>query len=67
MTGRHPNIFMDYRTCCKCKNSADVVESSKNYCASCYFIHVIGMPIEEYEKQQNELEEKRREKYENKT
>ena len=45
------------------QNSADVVEGSKDYCASCYFIHVIGMPIEEYEKQQNELEEKRREKY----
>jgi hypothetical protein len=60
MRGKHPNIYMDYRTCCKCKNSADVVEGSKDYCASCYFVHVIGMPIEEYEK-------KLKERYENKT
>jgi len=60
MKGKHPNIYMDYRTCCKCKNSADVVEGSKDYCASCYFVHVIGMPIEEYEK-------KLKETYENKT
>tara|TARA_R100001015_G_C4442445_1_gene35559 strand:+ start:38 stop:220 length:183 start_codon:yes stop_codon:yes gene_type:complete len=60
MKGKHPNIYMDYRTCCKCKNSADVVEGSKDYCASCYFVHVIGMPIEEYEK-------KLKERYENKT
>lgn len=60
------NIFGDMRTCIKCKNKADVVEKGKDYCASCYFICFIGETIESYEKRKNELEERRRKKYEEK-
>jgi hypothetical protein len=56
---------MDDRDCIRCKNKADVVEKGKNYCVSCYFILFNDETIEEYEKRQNELEERRRKKYEN--
>jgi len=56
------NIFGDVQTCIKCKMKADVVEKGKDYCASCYFICFIGETIENYEKRQNELENKRKEK-----
>ena len=58
------NIFMDDRDCIRCKKKADVVEKGKDYCASCYFICFIGETIESYEKRKNELEEKRKQKYE---
>lgn len=53
---KHTNMYGDYRTCHKCKKSADIVEKNKDYCASCYFIYVIGKPIEEYEKELKERE-----------
>jgi len=58
------NIYGDMRTCIKCKNKADVVVYGLFYCVSCYFILFNGETIEEYEKRQNELEERRRKKYE---
>ena len=58
------NIFGDIRTCCRCNKKADVVERSKDYCASCYFICFIGETIKSYEKRKNELEEKRKQKFE---
>ena len=52
--------------CIRCKKKADVVEQGKHYCVSCYFIVFIGETIESYEKRKNELEERRRIKYEEK-
>ena len=57
------NIFMDIRTCIKCKNKADIVEKSKDYCASCWFRYFSGETIEQYEKRNNELEQARKDKY----
>ena len=42
-------------------------KKGKDYCASCYFICFIGETIESYEKRKNELEERRKEKYENRS
>jgi len=56
------NIYGDMRTCIKCKNKADVVEKSKDYCASCWFKYFSGESIEEYEKRNNELEQARKDK-----
>lgn len=61
------NIFGDIRICCRCNKKADVVERSKDYCASCYFICFVGETIESYEKRKNELEERRKEKNENRS
>ena len=61
------NIFGDIRTCCRCNKKADVVEKNRDYCCSCYFICFFGETIESYEKRKNELEEKRRLKYESNT
>lgn len=58
------NIFMDKRTCIKCKNKADVVEKGKDYCAECWFRYFSGETIESYEKRNNELEQARKDKYE---
>jgi hypothetical protein len=58
------NIYGDMRTCIKCKNKADVVEKSKDYCAECWFRYFSGETIEEYEKRNNELEQARKDKYE---
>lgn len=58
------NIYLDIRTCIKCKNKADVVEKGKDYCASCWFKYFSGESIEEYEKRNNELEQARKDKYE---
>lgn len=60
------NIFLDMRICIKCKNKADVVEKSKDYCASCYFKYYCGETIEQYEKRTNELNQARKDKYEKK-
>ena len=57
-------MYGDIRTCIKCKNKADVVEKGKDYCASCWFRYFSGETMEQYEKRQNELEERRRKKYE---
>jgi len=57
------NIYGDMRTCIKCKNKADVVEKSKDYCAECWFKYYSGETIEQYEKRNNELEQARKDKY----
>mgnify|MGYP000200201275 CR=1 FL=1 len=57
------NIFLDIRTCIKCKNKADVVEKSKDYCAECWFKYYSGETIEQYEKRNNELKQARKDKY----
>ena len=54
------NIYGDMRTCIKCKMKADVVEKGKDYCAECWFQYLSGETIDQYEKRQNELEERRR-------
>ena len=59
------NIYLDIRTCIKCKNKADVVEKGKDYCASCWFKYFSGESIEEYEKRNNELEQARKDKQKN--
>ena len=41
---------------------ADVVEKGKDYCAECWFQYFSGETMEQYEKRQNELEERRRKK-----
>ncbi len=56
------NIYGDMRTCIKCKNKADVVEKSKDYCAECWFKYFSGESIEQYEKRNNELEQARKNK-----
>ena len=56
------NIYLDQRTCIKCKNKADVVEKGKDYCASCWFRYFSGETIEQYEKRTNELEQARKDK-----
>ena len=56
------NIYGDMRTCIKCKNKADVVEKSKDYCAECWFKYYSGETIEQYEKRNNELEQARKDK-----
>ena len=56
------NIYLDQRTCIKCKNKADVVEKGKDYCASCWFRYFSGETIEQYEKRNNELEQARKNK-----
>ena len=56
------NIYLDQRTCIKCKNKADVVEKGKDYCASCWFRYFSGETIEQYEKRNNELEQARKDK-----
>ena len=58
------NIYGDMRTCIKCKMKADVVEKGKDYCAECWFQYFSGETIEQYEKRQNELEERRKKKNE---
>ncbi len=56
------NIYGDMRTCIKCKNKADVVEKSKDYCAECWFKYYSGETIEQYEKRYNELKQARKDK-----
>ena len=56
------NIYGDMRTCIKCKNKADVVEKSKDYCCDCWFKYFSGESIEQYEKRNNELEQARKDK-----
>jgi hypothetical protein len=58
------NIYLDIRTCIKCKNKADVVEKSKDYCASCWFKYFSGETIEEYEKRVKQLDQVRKDKNE---
>ena len=41
---------------------ADVVEKGKDYCAECWFQYFSGETMEQYEKRQNELEERRNKK-----
>ena len=45
-----------YKICCSCKESSDIIEKQKSYCASCYFRCVLGKTIEEYEKELKERE-----------
>lgn len=58
------NIYLDIRTCIKCKNKADVVEKNKDYCAECWFKYFSGESIEEYEKRVKQLDQARKDKYE---
>jgi hypothetical protein len=57
------NIYLDIRTCIKCKNKADVVEKNKDYCAECWFKYFSGESIEEYEKRVKQLDQARKDKY----
>jgi hypothetical protein len=41
------NIYGDYKVCIKCKDPADVVEKTKNYCVKCWFEHVEGKSFNE--------------------
>jgi hypothetical protein len=56
------NIYLDIRTCIKCKNKADVVEKNKDYCAECWFKYFSGESIEEYEKRVKQLDQARKDK-----
>ena len=53
---KHPNMYGDYKICCSCKESSDIIENNRHYCASCYFRCVLGKTIEEYEKELKERE-----------
>ena len=55
-------MYGDIRNCIKCKNKADVVEKSKDYCCDCWFKYFSGESIAEYEKRINELEQARKNK-----
>ncbi len=55
-------MYGDYRTCHKCKMSADIIEKGKDFCCDCWFQYFAGETIEQYEKRQNELEEMRKKK-----
>ena len=41
---------------------ADVVEKGKDYCCDCWLQYFSGETMEQYEKRQNELEERRNKK-----
>ena len=56
------NIWMDKRICIRCKKKADVVEKGKDYCCDCWFQYFFGETMEQYEKRQNELEERKKKK-----
>jgi hypothetical protein len=34
------NIYGDYKVCIKCKDPADVIEGTKDYCIECWYDHV---------------------------
>ena len=53
------NIYGDFRVCYKCGMNADVVESGKDYCASCWFVNNTDMTIDEYERKNKDLEKER--------
>jgi len=55
-------MYGDVRQCVKCSMSADIVEKSKDYCASCWFRHFSGETIEEYEKRVKQLDQARKNK-----
>lgn len=59
------NMYGDIRTCIKCKNKADVVEKSKDYCAECWFKYFSGESIKEYEKRVKQLDQARKDKQKN--
>ena len=44
------NIYGDYKICIKCKDPADVVGKTKNYCIECWYKHVNGKSFKEVEK-----------------
>ncbi len=51
------NIYGDYKVCIKCKDPADVVEKTKNYCVKCWFEHVEGKSFNEVNKRLKDKEE----------
>ena len=51
------NIYGDYKVCIKCKNHADVIEGTKNYCVECWFEHVEGKSFNEVNKRLKDKEE----------
>ena len=53
------NIYGDFRICYKCGMNADVVESGKDICASCWFVDHTDMTIDEYERKNKDLEKER--------
>ena len=45
------NIYGDYKVCIKCKDPADVIEGTKDYCIECWHDHVNnGKSFKEVEK-----------------
>ena len=51
------NIYGDYKVCIKCKDPADVIEGTKDYCIECWHDHVNnGKSFKEIEKQIEEQE-----------
>ena len=50
------NIYGDYKVCIKCKDPADVIEGTKNYCIECWYKHVNGRSFKELDKQIKEEE-----------
>ena len=50
------NIYGDYKVCIKCKDPADVIEGTKDYCIECWHDHVNGKSFKEVDKQIKEEE-----------
>ena len=51
------NIYGDYKICIKCKDPADVIEGTKDYCIECWHDHVNnGKSFKEVDKQIKEEE-----------
>ena len=63
------NIYGDYKICVKCKNHADVIEGTKNYCIECWYLHINGKSIKEADqeiKEEERFKKKPKEKIMNK-
>ena len=51
------NIYGDYKVCIKCKDPADVIEGTKDYCIECWHDHVNnGKSFKQVDKQIKEEE-----------
>ena len=60
------NIYGDFRVCYKCGMNADVVESGKDICASCWFVNHTDMTINEYERKNININQRRKKRNEKK-
>jgi len=58
------NIYGDYKVCIKCKNHADVIEGTKNYCVECWYLHINGKSIKEADQEIKEEERFKDKKWE---